>query len=291
MMTHSKRSSALLALLLAVGVTGTQPDTVAALSADLGQDALGAGPAFIEGLLEPWEDLAVGISVEGVLAEVFVERGQRVLAGDPIARLESSVEEAQVALARATAKMRAGLDAARSRERLAHIRVERIEKLFEQGAVTKEEREQIQTEAELAVLSVREVEEALARAALDLVIAEAMLARRMVRSPIDGIVMERLLSPGELVNRVGSGEIVRIAQAHPLKVDVIAPLSMFGQVHVGQKALVSPEEPIGGIYEATVRVVDPLVDAASGTFRIRIELPNEDIAIPSGVRCRVQFQD
>jgi multidrug efflux pump subunit AcrA (membrane-fusion protein) len=118
-----------------------------------------------------------------------------------------------------------------------------------------------------------------------------MLARRTVWSPVDGIVMERLLSPGELVNRVGKGEIVRIAQAHPLKIDVIAPLSMFGQVHAGQMALVSPEAPIGGVHEATVRVVDPLVDAASGTFRIRLELPNEDIAIPSGIRCRVQFQD
>ena len=112
-----------------------------------------------------------------------------------------------------------------------------------------------------------------------------------MKSPVDGVVVERFLSPGELVNRAGSGDVVRIAQIHPLKVDVIAPLSLFREIRAGQRALVSPEEPIGGVYEATVKVVDPIVDAASGTFRIRLELPNEDFKVPSGVRCRVQFQD
>ena len=99
------------------------------------------------------------------------------------------------------------------------------------------------------------------------------------------------VSAGELVNRAGSGDVVRIAQVPPLKIDVIAPLSLFGQIKVGQAALVSPEDPIGGVHEATVKVVDPLIDAASGTFRIRLELPNEDMSIPSGIRCRVQFQE
>ena len=72
---------------------------------------------------------------------------------------------------------------------------------------------------------------------------------------------------------------------------MIAPLALFRQIKEGQKALVSPVAPIGGIHEATVTVVDPLVDAASGTFRIRLELSNETMEVPAGIRCRVQFQD
>ncbi|NRA97994.1 MAG: efflux RND transporter periplasmic adaptor subunit [Planctomycetes bacterium] len=131
----------------------------------------------------------------------------------------------------------------------------------------------------------------LIRARLDARVMEAILARRTVSSPVDGVVVERFLSAGELVNRAGSGDGVRIAQVHPLKIDVIAPLSLFGQIKEGQAALVSPEDPIGGVHEATVKVVDSLIDAASGTFRIRLELPNEDMSVPSGIRCRVQFQD
>lgn len=291
MKTQFKTQRVAVAFVLAIGVTGVQPLTVASVKIGSEQGGGLAAALILEGLIEPWRDLRIGMGVDGVIEDVFVERGQRVKKGDLLARLESSVEKAQLDLARATAQMGAGLEAARARQQLAGIRASRMRELFEQGAVTKEELEQVLYEEELSVLGVREVEEALLMAGLDVKVAEAMLSRRTVRSPVDGVVIELFLSPGELVNRTGSAEIVRIAQAHPLKIDVIAPLSLFRKIKAGQKALVSPQDPIGGIHEATVRVVDPLVDAASGTFRIRLELPNEDLQVPAGVRCRVQFQD
>jgi multidrug efflux pump subunit AcrA (membrane-fusion protein) len=53
--------------------------------------------------------------------------------------------------------------------------------------------------------------------------------------------------------------------------------------------MVSPEEPVGGEYPATVTVVDRVVDAASGTFGVRLELPNPDRALSAGLKCRVRF--
>jgi multidrug efflux pump subunit AcrA (membrane-fusion protein) len=51
-----------------------------------------------------------------------------------------------------------------------------------------------------------------------------------------------------------------------------------------------PEAPVGGRHAATVAVVDRVVDAASGTFGIRLLLPNPDLALPAGLRCRVRFE-
>ena len=51
-----------------------------------------------------------------------------------------------------------------------------------------------------------------------------------------------------------------------------------------------PERPIGGSYSAVVKVVDRVIDAASGTFGVRLELPNRERKIPAGVRCRVRFR-
>lgn len=277
--------------MLTAAVAAVNSKTAAREAIDPAQEAQLTTPLFIEGLIEPWEDLSIGVGVEGVVEEVFVQRGQRVRRGDKLVRLESSVEEAQYEMAVATSEMKATLEGAQVRERLSAIRAERNRQLFERGAVTREELEEALTNEELAILGVREAQDALIRAGLDVKVMSAILARRTVKSPVDGVVVERFLSPGELVNRAGSGDVVRIAQIHPLKVDVIAPLSLFREIKAGQRALVSPEEPIGGVYEATVKVVDPIVDAASGTFRIRLELPNEDFAVPSGVRCRVQFQD
>jgi multidrug efflux pump subunit AcrA (membrane-fusion protein) len=52
---------------------------------------------------------------------------------------------------------------------------------------------------------------------------------------------------------------------------------------------VRPETPVGGELEAKVMVVDSLIDAASGTFGVRLELPNPGRRIPAGLRCRIEF--
>jgi hypothetical protein len=63
----------------------------------------------------------------------------------------------------------------------------------------------------------------------------------------------------------------------------------FGTIKVGQSAIVYPESPMDGQYPAKVTIVDGVADAASGTFRVRLGLPNEDYALPSGLKCRVSF--
>jgi multidrug efflux pump subunit AcrA (membrane-fusion protein) len=50
-----------------------------------------------------------------------------------------------------------------------------------------------------------------------------------------------------------------------------------------------PEASIGGQYESTVTIVDPIIDAASGTFRVTLMLPNPEHKLTSGLRCQVTF--
>jgi hypothetical protein len=52
---------------------------------------------------------------------------------------------------------------------------------------------------------------------------------------------------------------------------------------------VKPDSAIGGTYAATVTVVDEVFDAASGTFGVRLKLPNPELRLPAGVRCRISF--
>jgi hypothetical protein len=49
------------------------------------------------------------------------------------------------------------------------------------------------------------------------------------------------------------------------------------------------EEPVGSEHEVVVSVVDRVIDAASGTFGVRLELPNPNYELPAGLRCRVRF--
>ena len=75
-----------------------------------------------------------------------------------------------------------------------------------------------------------------------------------------------------------------------MRVEVFIPTQFYGEVNVGDRALVQPEEPIGGIHSAIVIVVDPVLDAASGTFGVRLELPNPEQLLPAGLKCKIAFK-
>jgi membrane fusion protein (multidrug efflux system) len=115
-----------------------------------------------------------------------------------------------------------------------------------------------------------------------------VLRQRSITSPIDGVIVERNLGGGEYAYE--QAPITTVSQIDPLNVEVYVPVALFGNIPVGSLALVRPEEPIGGYHTATVDVVDQVFDARSGTFGVRLKLPNPDGLIPGGLRCKLQFE-
>ena len=81
---------------------------------------------------------------------------------------------------------------------------------------------------------------------------------------------------------------MKLALIDPLKVEVILPLEAYGKIKTGMTGQVIPEG-LGGRYPASVKIVDRVFDAASGTFGVRLELPNHKGALPGGIRCQVEF--
>lgn len=114
----------------------------------------------------------------------------------------------------------------------------------------------------------------------------AEVALRTIKSPINGVVVERFMHPGEFPKQE---RILKLAQIDPLRVEAYAPVALLGKVSVGAHAVIKPEDPVGGSHTAKVTVVDHVVDAASGTFGVRMELPNPDFKLPAGLRCTVKF--
>lgn len=121
---------------------------------------------------------------------------------------------------------------------------------------------------------------------LELRRASAEMERRTITSPIKGIVLERSLHPGELAKQ---DPILKLAQLDPLRVEAFVPVALLNSIALGMEAKVIPEEPVGGVFKAKVTVVDRVIDAASGTFGLRLELPNTDYAIPAGLKCRLKL--
>src|SRR3989344_5590793 len=101
-------------------------------------------------------------------------------------------------------------------------------------------------------------------------------------------VAERFPSPGESVK---DKTILKLVQIDPLRVEVVAPAAWFGAVRPGMRAEVRPEVNPQRPLAAKVTIVDKVIDPASGTFSMRLEIPNPDHAVPSGLRCKVRLHE
>jgi len=218
-----------------------------------------AAPESLNCILEPHLEVDVGSPVFGILASVDVDRGDAVVKGQAIAQLESAAQAAGVRLAEARAEFN-------------RRKVERNDELYRDELISIHEKDEIETQSVISDLELLEAREG--------------LNMRTIRSPLDGVVVERFLSPGEYVQE---NPVVKLAQINPLNVEVIAPVALFGSVDVGSTAQLELAEPLGGNYEVRVVVVDRVIDAASGTFGIRLELPNPGNRIPSGLNCKVRI--
>jgi hypothetical protein len=80
-----------------------------------------------------------------------------------------------------------------------------------------------------------------------------------------------------------------VVKVDPLRIEVIMPGSLFGSVAAGSVARVTPDLAGAATVNAKVTLVDNLLDAASGTFRVRLKLPNPGASIPAGLRCKIDF--
>jgi RND family efflux transporter MFP subunit len=237
-------------------------------------------------VIDPAETVKLGSPLTGVLAEVMVKRGDSVSKGQPVAALESAIEAATVKLNRFKAESTAKIDAQQERVKLAQSRVERYGQ--PRGlVVTQDKFEEIRAEAKVAEQDLLREQQDRKLAQLELDRSQAALDQRTIRSTIDGIVTEKKLSAGEFVNQ--EGYIVQLARLDPLHVEVFLPVIYYKQVRVGMDAKVRPAPPIEESYSATVSVVDRVFDPASGTFGVRLTLPNPNNALPGGQRCKVGF--
>jgi RND family efflux transporter MFP subunit len=237
-------------------------------------------------LIQPYQEADIGSQVIGVLDRVMVERGDVVTKGQPVAQLSSEVERAHLATARIKADANADVKAAASNHEFTRKKKLRTEDLYKKNFVSQQASDQAATEDQLADMKLKLAQEQQRVAQQELALAQAQLSQRTIRSPLTGVVVERYLSDGE---RVEQKPVLRVATIDPLRVEVIVPAAYFSKIKTGMSATVKPEVSEAEARGAKVIVVDRVIDAASNSFRVRLELPNPHYQLPPGLRCKVDF--
>ncbi len=238
-------------------------------------------------LLEPRQTVELASPVTGLLAQVNVARGETIRKGQVLAALDVRAEQAAAELARFRAQQRGPVELAERKVAFSRQRFERRQAMAAERLIPEQERDDAEAELRLAESELRVANEERQSARLELAQHDAQLALRTLRSPFDGVVVAQLAYPGEVVEPGSTGKgILKIAQLDPLRVHVVLQKEAFGTINAGDVIDVVPEIPAGARYSARAVSVDRLIDAASGTFVVLLELPNPQLAIPAGVKCR-----
>ncbi len=243
-------------------------------------------PQALACLIQPAQTAEVGSAVIGVVQTLQADRGDRVQKGQVLATLRSDVERASAEAAQSRARSLGELRGAVAALDLAELRRDRAKSLKEENFVSAQALEQAEAEFRVAKERVAQVREALRTATREVNTSEAQLAQRTLRAPFDGVVVERYANLGE---RFEDKALFRIAAIATLRVELVAPLPLFGQLKVGQKIQVTPELPGAAVRSASIVQIDQVLDPASNTFRLRLDLPNADGSLPAGLRCRADF--
>ena len=237
-------------------------------------------------LIEPSRVVRVNSGVEGVVDAIFVDRGDSVGKGQVVARLKADVDRASAAAAEARAANGHAVRAAEARAAYLNSVSERSEGI--RSHLARDKVEEARANADAAAEERRAAAQDQRVAQLEYVRTQRILTEKTVYSPVNGIVTERAMSAGEY-RGPSTSHILTIAQINPLNVEVFAPIAQLGAVSVGDMVAIFPEDPVGGKYMAQVKVIDRVFDAASGTFGMRLELPNPGNKLPAGLRCRLEI--
>ncbi len=213
------------------------------------------------GTLRAAEKVTVRPEVAGRIEAVLFEEGQKVEKGAVLFRLDPSLARADLAEAEANA-------ANSTRE------LKRAEDLRQRKLIAPAD-----ADAKLAVAKVDEAKRASSRTRLD---------KTEIRAPFGGVAGLRQVSAGEYVT-IGDA-LVDLVQLDPLKLDFGLPETQLGKVQEGAIVAVSVDAWPGQRFEGRVYAVDPQVDEATRTLRLRAQLPNSDGRLKPGQFARVALE-
>ncbi len=254
---------------------------------------LPAGTASVPGVgctMLAYRSIEIRSPVAGLLESVTVGRGQAVKQGAVVATLEASVERSALQMAQQKAAMVGPTESGQARVELLSRKYERRKELAADRALSLQDRDDADLERRLAQAELKQAQENHELAKRELQQAQDQLNRRVIRSPINALVVDQYVQPGELVDPTDARRpILKLVQFDPLRVELMAPVSQFGKIKVGDLVTVLPESPIGGRIQARVKLVDRMLDPSSGMFGVRLEVPNPRLTIPPGVSCKVQW--
>jgi len=192
------------------------------------------------------------------ILEVRVNIGAVVKAGDVVATLDDREVRARAQQAGAA------LTAAEAHAGQAEADLRRLRTLFQKQAATQQDLEAVQAQAKAARAQVAQARDVVTE-------AQVLLGESTIRAPLDGVVAERLVDPGDMA--VPGKPVVVIQDMHTLRLETHVPARCAGMLTVGKEVLVRFDAPAREV-PARIEEIAPTADPHSRTQLIKAALPS-----------------
>lgn len=245
-----------------------------------------ARPAGITAITIPSADVTLSFVQAGRIADVKVREGESVKATQVLAMQDDAVERAKLAQLEAESQNTTQIQAAEASLAQKKVDLKKIETAAANNAATELELEYAKLNVTIAGLSLQVAifEHEQAKRKFDE--AKLQIDNMSLKSPIDGSVEKIDVQTGESINALESA--IRVVQIDPLWIDVPVPVTQAMNLRYGAAARVEFPEPQKATAEGIVIYIGAVADAASGTLRVRIQVPNK-AKRPAGEHVQILF--
>ena len=229
--------------------------------------AIESGPT-ISGAVAPEEEASVRAQVGGSVLQTLVDAGQAVRRGQTLARIEAG------GLQDAFLSARAGVTSASNSADVARRELERAQKLLAAGAIAERDMEQARRSSIAASA-------ALADARARLSAAQKQVGNTVVTSPINGVVSERAVSAGDVVQP--GAEMYTVVDPRSMRLEGAVPAEQLNQVRLGAPVTFTVNGYPGRTFTGRVTRINPTADPATRQVRILISIPNAEGRLVGGL--------
>ena len=219
----------------------------------------------------------------GVVTWIGVKKGDTVTNGQVVVLLDDAEYKARVAQADGEV---ANAKAAVTK---AELTFDRVNQLAKTDIQSKQELDDARLTLEATRAQLKSAEGAYQ-------VAKTYLDWCIIRSPINGVILEKLVEPNELVTpqsfggtRGPSTALIALADLKDLQVEIDVNEADLSKISMNQKCRVSPEAYPDKTYAGYVAEIAPEADRAKGTLQIKVQIANPDKFLTPELSAKVEF--
>ena len=240
---------------------------------------------MLPGIAHPLQLAEIAAAADGPLWKLNVAEGDVVSADTVLALIDNRVAVASVIAAQSSADRQAMLNSANAKVALAEQFLNRIQQAASKKAASGLEVDEASSRLAEAKAALQEGQESQRDAISRLKIEQARLDTYEVRAPFNGTVIKVYPHLGETVSR--GAPIIKIADINHLRAELYVPLSLVSSQHIGELVELRADLPNRPLLEAKIVFIAPLIDAATQTIRIVVEIDNTKNQLPAGFAVRL----